>query len=163
MSTYGGNAAPSQRVPTMPSSWADRLAIGMQDPLLLLARVLLGAIFVQSGFGKLTNLGGFIGNLANQGVPAPSVFGTIGACVEFFGGLAIVLGAWTRVAAVLMVGFTAAATLIAHRYWAAPDAQRTAQHIQFMKNLAIIGGFVGLIAAGAGRFSVDGFRRRDRR
>src|SRR5690349_18564210 len=59
MSTYGGNAAPSQRVSTVPSSWVDRLAIGMQDPLLLLARVLLGAIFVQSGFGKLTNLGGF--------------------------------------------------------------------------------------------------------
>ena len=155
MSAYS-NSPSSQRAPTH-LSWWDRVAIDAQDPLLLLARVLLGAIFVWSGFGKLMNLGGFIGNLANQGMPMASALGTIGACVEFFGGLAVVLGAWTRPAAVLMIGFTVFATLIAHRYWAVPDAQRMAQQIQFMKNLAIIGGFVGLIAAGPGRFSVDGF------
>jgi putative oxidoreductase len=134
------------------------MATDAQDPLLLIARVLLGAIFVWSGFGKLMNLGGFIGSLAGQGVPMASVLGTIGACVEFFGGLAVVLGAWTRPAAILIIGFTACATLIAHRYWEAPEAQRLMQQIQFMKNLAIIGGFFALIAAGPGRFSLDGFR-----
>jgi putative oxidoreductase len=134
------------------------MATDAQDPLLLIARVLLGAIFVWSGSGKLMNLGGFIASLASQGVPMASVLGTVGSCIEFFGGLAIVLGAWTRLAAILLIGFTACATLIAHRYWDAPEGQRLTQEIQFMKNLAIIGGFVALIAAGPGRFSIDGFR-----
>lgn len=131
-----------------------------QDALLLAARVLLGAIFVQSGFGKLMALGGFIAGLESQGVPMAAVMGTIGALVEAFGGLAVVLGAWTRLAALLVAAFTVAATLIAHRYWdAAPEAMKT-QQTQFMKNLAIIGGFLALAAAGGGRFSIDGWRAR---
>jgi putative oxidoreductase len=156
MSSYSSPSVPS-RVPAH-LSWVDRIATDAQDPLLLIARMLLGAIFIWSGFGKLMNLDGFITSLANQGVPMAPVLGIVGPCVEFFGGLAIVLGAWTRPAAILMVVFTACATLIAHRYWEAPEAQRVAQQIQFMKNVAIIGGFVALIAAGPGRFSVDGFR-----
>lgn len=134
---------------------------GARDALLLAARVLLGAIFVQSGFGKLMALGGFIAGLESQGVPMAPLLGTIGAAVECFGGLAVVLGAWTRLAALLVAGFTAAATLIAHRYWdAAPEAM-TMQRIQFMKNLAIIGGYLALMASGGGRFSIDGWRSRN--
>lgn len=133
------------------------MATAGQDVLLLAARVLLGAIFVQSGFGKLMALGGFIGGLESQGVPMAAVLGTVGALVEAFGGLAVVLGAWTRLAALLVAAFTVAATLIAHRYWdAAPEAMKM-QQTQFMKNLAIIGGFLALAAAGGGRFSVDGW------
>lgn len=131
-----------------------------QDALLLAARVLLGAIFVQSGFGKLMALGGFIAGLESQGVPMAAVMGTIGALVEAFGGLAVVLGAWTRLAALLVAAFTVAATLIAHRYWDVPPEAMKMQQIQFMKNLAIIGGFLALVAAGSGRFSIDGWRAR---
>src|SRR5688572_10535103 len=84
------------------ASWIDRAAAGGQDVLLLLARLALGAIFVQSGFGKLTDLAGFTSGLEGMGVPLAAVLAVIGACVEFFGGLAIVLGAWTRLAAVLV-------------------------------------------------------------
>ena len=128
------------------TGWVERTAMGERDVLLLVARILLGAIFVQSGFGKLMALGGFIAGLESQGVPMATMLGTVGACVECFGGLAVVLGAWTRVAAILVAGFTVAATLIAHRYWeAAPEAMKM-QQLQFMKNLAIIGGYVSLIA-----------------
>ncbi|AWK89725.1 DoxX family protein [Azospirillum thermophilum] len=140
--------------------WIDRTAVGGQDLLLLAARVLLGAIFVQSGFGKLMSLGGFIGGLESQGVPMAAVLGTIGAAVEFFGGLAVVLGAWTRLAALAVAGFTVAATLIAHRYWeVAPEAMRM-QQIQFMKNVAIIGGLLSLVASGGGRFAIDALLHR---
>jgi putative oxidoreductase len=158
MSVFGNSSA--RRRASVHRSWVERMATDAQDPLLLIARVLLGAIFVWSGFGKLTNLGGFIGYLASQGAPAPSVLGVIGPFVEFLGGLAIVLGAWIRGAAIVMAGFTVFAALIAHRYWAAPEAQRMMQQIHFMKNLAIIGGFVALFVAGPGGFSVDGLRWR---
>ncbi|WP_448204001.1 DoxX family protein [Azospirillum sp. sgz302134] len=140
--------------------WVDRTAIGSQDLLLLVARLLIGAIFVQSGFGKLMNLGGFAGSLASQGLPAPTLLAALGGAVEFFGGLAVVLGLWTRLAAAAVIVFTIMATLIAHRYWELPPEAQPMQRIQFMKNVAIIGGFFALVAAGAGRFSLDGLRRR---
>ncbi|WP_247892969.1 DoxX family protein [Azospirillum baldaniorum] len=139
---------------------ADRAATGGQDVLLLAARLLIGAIFVQSGFGKLMDLGAFAGSLEGQGLPMPMLLAALGGAVECFGGLAVVLGAWTRLAAAAVVLFTIMATLIAHRYWAYPPEAQGMQRIQFMKNLAIIGGFLALIAAGAGRFSVDGMMKR---
>ena len=141
---------------------AERAATGGQDLLLLAARLLLGAIFVESGFGKLMNLGGFAGSLEGQGLPMPMLLAALGAAVECFGGLAVVLGAWTRLAAAALIVFTLMATLIAHRYWAYPPEAQGMQRIQFMKNLAIIGGFLALIASGAGRFSVDGLLNRRR-
>lgn len=134
---------------------AEQAAIGGQDALLLAARLLIGAIFVQSGFGKLMNLGGFADSLAGQGLPMPMLLAAVGSVVECFGGLAVVLGVWTRLASAAVVVFTIMATLIAHRYWTYPPEAQGMQRIQFMKNLAIIGGFLALIAAGAGRFSVD--------
>ena len=131
-----------------------------QDAVLLAARVLLGAIFLMSGFGKLAHLGGFIDNMGDSGVPLAAVTAPLGACVEFFGGLALVLGAWTSLAAVAVAAFTLAATLVAHRFWQAAADQQMMQQINFMKNLAIIGGMLALAAIGGGRFGVDGWRRR---
>jgi putative oxidoreductase len=160
MATYGDPAFP--RSASSPISWVDQAAIGGQDTLLLLARVALAAIFVQSGFGKLTDLAGFTAGLEGRGVPLAAVLAPLGATIEFFGGLALVLGAWTRLAAILVAGFTVAATLIAHRFWDVPAEQQAMQTIQFMKNLSILGGLLAVLAAGAGRFSVDGFRQRSR-
>lgn len=136
-------------------SWVDQRIVDARDPILLLARLAMSAIFVQSGFGKILGFGGFVEMLAGQGIPFASLFALVGVCVEFGGGLAILLGAWTRLAAVALAVFTAIAALIAHRYWSAPEAMRMMQQIQFMKNLAIVGGFLALLMSGAGRYSLD--------
>src|SRR5262249_21624651 len=78
---------------------ADPSSQNSRDALLLFGRVLLALIFVQSGFGKLLDIGGFSASLAGKGVPAASFFATIGAGVECFGGLAVLLGWQTRYAA----------------------------------------------------------------
>ena len=100
----------------------ERAAAPAEGVALLLGRLALAAIFLVSGFGKLTNLGGFAASLAHQGVPAPGVLAVVGACAEFFGGLAVALGFRARWAALLMVAFTIVATLIAHRFWEVQDA-----------------------------------------
>jgi putative oxidoreductase len=132
-----------------------------QNFLLLAARVLMGWIFVEAGWRKLLAMDGFIQSLATRRVPYASVMGWLGALLEFFGGLAILLGAWTRCAAVAMIVFVIVATAISHRYWEFTEpAARRMQQGQFAKNLAIIGGFLLMLVTGAGRFSVDGWRRR---
>jgi putative oxidoreductase len=55
----------------------------------------------------------------------------------------------------VMAVFTGIAALIAHQFWQLDGAARTAQHIQFMKNLAIIGGFLYVCVAGPGSVSLD--------
>ncbi len=126
----------------------------------LVGRILLGGVFVVSGYGKLMALTAFAASLEQKGVPAASALAPVGASVEFFGGLAIVLGVEVRSAALLMIAFVIVATLISHRFWELQDAARRAQVTQFTKNMAIIGGFVLLHAAGGGRFAVERLWRR---
>jgi putative oxidoreductase len=132
------------------------------DIIHLLGRVALGAIFVKSGLQKLMTLSAFAASLAGRGIPASSTWAAIGATVECVGGILIVTGFRTREASLLMVLFVIVATAISHRYWEYAEAARRLQESQFFKNLSIIGGFLLLHVAGAGRFSLDGWFRRQR-
>jgi putative oxidoreductase len=139
----------------------DRAATAKRDVVLLLARILLGWIFLRSGFGKVTDVGAFTASLARRGLPMPEVLGPLGAAVEFFGGIALIIGFKIRYSALLMVAFIVIATLIGHRFWEYADAAaRNTQLGQFNKNLALIGGMLALWVAGAGRLSVDRIWRR---
>jgi len=131
------------------------------DALLLLGRILLGGIFVISGYAKLFGLAAFAASLERRGVPFASAIAPIGAGVEFFGGLAIVLGIEVRYAALPMIAFVIVATLISHRFWEFADAARRTQTTNFSKNVAIIGGFVLLHVAGGGRYAVERLWRRE--
>jgi putative oxidoreductase len=153
-------AAWNARERAVPSPAPGAIASPYRDALLLLGRVLLGGIFVISGYAKVTGVAAFGASLERRGVPAASVLGVIGACVEFFGGLAIVFGVEVRYAAALMVAFVIVATLISHRFWEIQGEARAAQVTNFSKNVAICGGFIVLLAAGGGRAALERFWRR---
>jgi putative oxidoreductase len=141
-------------------SFVDRCAASCHDVVALLGRLAMGWIFLSSGFGKISDVAGFSTVLAKRGVPAPSFMGWLGAIVEFGGGVLIILGIKIRYVAILMILFVIVATLISHRYWEYPVDQIVAQKTNFWKNVTIIGGFLFMFIAGAGRYSVDGFRNR---
>jgi putative oxidoreductase len=135
-------------------SYTDTVATGaVGDFLLLLGRVLVGWIFLQSGFGKVMGLSGFVASQTANGVP--TVLAYIAPFLEFLAGAGLVLGLATRYSALGLIAFTLAATWIAHRYWTFPEAQQRMQSIQFWKNVAIIGGLFAFFAVGGGRFSLD--------
>jgi putative oxidoreductase len=80
----------------------------------------------------------------------------VAAPVEFFGGIALILGLATRYVAALLLLFVIIATLSSHRYWEfAEAAARRAQDNNFYKNLAIMGGLVFAFVTAGGRFSID--------
>jgi putative oxidoreductase len=130
------------------------------DLALLIGRVALAALFIPAGLSKLTDVGAFAASLEKRGVPLADVLAPIGAAVEFFAGIAVLIGFQTRAAAVLMVLFTVAATLIAHRFWEFDGAARATQQSAFFKNLAIVGGYLVLMVSGGGRYSIDGLLHR---
>ena len=132
------------------------------DLALLLGRIALSALFIPAGLRKLTDLASFTASLQKQGVPFAEVLAPLGAGVEFLGGIALLIGFQTRLAAGLLILFTVIATLIAHRFWEFEGAARQMQQGQFFKNLAIVGGFLALCVSGGGRYALDWVWRRDR-
>jgi putative oxidoreductase len=133
----------------------DRVSAAGHDAVLLVARLAMAAIFLPSGFQKLTHLATFAQSLSQRGVPGAAELAPLAAGVEFLGALLILLGIRLRWAALLMAVFTAVAALVSHRFWELADAERTQQQVQFMKNVAIIGGFLALFVAGPGRYAVE--------
>ncbi|AZO08539.1 MULTISPECIES: DoxX family protein [unclassified Mesorhizobium] len=120
---------------------------------ILLGRMLLAVIFLLSGFGKLTAISGTAAYFGGLGLPLPTVTAVVVGLIELLGGLAILVGFQTRAAAWLLAIFTIATGLVAHTGWA--DQM---QMIQFLKNLAITGGFILLASSGAGAYSIDAKR-----
>lgn len=80
----------------------------------LIARIFLSILFILAGYGKLTAISGTAGYFAGLGLPVPTVTAVIVGLVEFVGGLAILVGFQTRIAAAIVGLFTIGATLIAH-------------------------------------------------
>ncbi len=124
---------------------------------LFLGRLLIAAIYLNGGFDKLTGIDGFAGYLSNHGILTGAYpLAVLAAVVEFFGALCLLLGFQTRYVALLMALFTLVAALIGHRFWDETEAAAIRnQTIHFMKNVAIIGGFLFLYVCGPGPWSVD--------
>ncbi len=155
-----GASGPESSAPWI-FSRADGLAAASQDFLLLLGRVLLGWIFVQSGWRKLIDIPAFVVTMPRRGLP--DVLGYVAPPVEFIGGLFLLFGVATRYTALLMLLFIIIASFSSHRYWDFTDAaQRQQQHTQFWKNVSMMGGQVLLFLTGAGRYSVDRLLSRKR-
>ncbi|MBI5834315.1 MAG: DoxX family protein [Armatimonadetes bacterium] len=123
----------------------------------LVGRVLFALIFVKSVPGHFT--AGTIAFAAGAGVPLASVLVPFSGVLAGVGGLSVALGYYAKVGAALLVMFLVPVTLMMHAYWAAPDAQRQMQSIQFVKNMALVGGALMIMAHGAGPLSFDARRR----
>lgn len=121
----------------------------------LSGRILLSAIFLMSGFGKITDFSGTTGYMASHGMPAVSFLLVMAILFELFGGLSVLTGFKARWGAVALIVFLIPATLIFHAFWAVEPDQVRMQTINFMKNLAIMGGLLQIVAHGAGAFSID--------
>ncbi|AWC24649.1 DoxX family protein [Aminobacter sp. P9b] len=132
---------------------SEKAVSGNASALILAGRVLLSVIFILAGFAKLTAISGTAGWFASIGLPAPTVTTVVVGLVELVGGIAVLVGFQTRIAAILLGVFTLAATAIAHT-----DFADQVQMMFLQKNLAIAGGLFVLAAFGAGALSIDGRR-----
>jgi putative oxidoreductase len=116
----------------------------------LVGRILLVLIFVQSGIGKIGNFEGTAQYMAKAGMSNTTLF-LIGAIFfELVGSITVILGYFARFGALLLIIFLIPTTLIFHTHFA--DQM---QMIHFMKNVSMFGGLLILLAVGGGRFSID--------
>jgi putative oxidoreductase len=118
-------------------------------------RLMIAAIFVVSGLGKITGFDGTVGYIASKGLPLPQLVAIAAIIVELGGGILLILGWKTRWAAAAMCIFTVVAALIFHNFWAVPAEQAQNQMIHFMKNICMAGGLLYVVVFGSGPLAVD--------
>lgn len=122
-------------------------------PIPAIGRLLLAAIFLLSGLGKVADPTAAIGYISAMGLPLPTLAFAAAVAVEIGGGALLLLGFQARLAAAALAIFSLVAAVAFHRNFADQN-----QMIHFMKNLAITGGLLQVIAFGAGSFSLDARR-----
>jgi putative oxidoreductase len=124
-------------------------------PVVVIARLLLAAMFVLAGIGKFTALAGTAGYIASKGLPMPMLLAVLSGTLELVGGIALAVGLHARWAALALALFTLLASFIFHNFWAMAADQAMVNQLMFMKNLSIVGGMLFVFSFGAGPASVD--------
>ena len=124
-----------------------------QNAAVLAGRVLLAAIFILAGFGKIGGYAGTVAFMESNGVPGSLL--PLVILTELGGGLCILAGFQTRIVAFLLAGFCLVSGVLFHFQPAVME-----QMTNFLKNIAIAGGFLVLMANGPGALSVDGWLKK---
>ena len=119
----------------------------------LIGRLALGAIFLLSVTGKLTNWSGTVAYAAARGVPQVLLAGA--TALELVGVVLLLAGFKTRWGAASLVVFLVPVTLVFHNFWAVQGPAHQQQLVEFLKNVAIAGGLLVEFVTGPGPFSLD--------
>jgi len=124
------------------------------NALWALGRAMLGVLFVIAGVNKILGFSGSLAYMQSKGFPSMDVAGyplvllllyaTI--AVEILGGLSLITGLGARVGGLLLAAFTLAAAIIFHNFWAVDATQYANQMNHFLKNIAIAGGLLLIVA-----------------
>jgi putative oxidoreductase len=115
--------------------------------LFLLGRILLGGYFMISGYRHFKHLANNTAYAASKGVPMPKESVIVTGLMMFLGGLGILIGAYIEWAVLLLVLFLLGTLVKMHRYWEVTEPMaRMGEHINFYKNLALLGALLMLLA-----------------
>jgi putative oxidoreductase len=128
---------------------------GINDELILAARLLLATLFLIFGWRKLRDFSGTIDQMVQLGVPVPLLAAAVALFMELPIAFAVAVGAFTRLSAALMALYALGTAFIGHRYWTVKGADYVDNLDGFYKDLSIAGGFLLLCVAGAGKYSID--------
>lgn len=104
------------------------------------ARVLMAALFIYSGFGKLMDPGSIAARLSSVGLPLATICTYIAIIIEFSAAATLITGYRLVVTCAVLAAYTVLATVLFHNFWTFDGGQRVAQTLQFLKNTCILAG-----------------------
>ena len=135
--------------------WPERVARHLDWLGPLFARLVVGWVFLWTGWTKLNNLPQMIENFRGWGIPFPEILTPFASGVEFIGGIFLLLGLLTRISA----GALGVVMIVAIRSakWDQVDSLETLLGFEETLYLAL---FLWLAVAGAGRLSLDAWLKR---
>lgn len=134
----------------------------IQGFLTLVARLAITAIFLSSAvMNKIPQFNSVAELMDAKGVPQAKILLAGAIAFLLLGSLSVILGYWARGGAFLLLVFLAAATYYFHAFWKLPAEEQMPEQINFMKNVALMGTMLFIVANGAGPWSMDGRRGPD--
>jgi putative oxidoreductase len=125
------------------------------NPVPLLGRFLISAVFLFSGINKIASFSMMTGFATAKGMPLPAVAIAGAAAIEILCGLAVLTGFQAKISAWILFVYLIPTTIIFHNFWTLQGADKIDAEAHFMKNLAIMGGLLLLSTFGAGAYSAD--------
>jgi putative oxidoreductase len=128
---------------------------GINDEVILAARVLLAMLFLIFGWRKVRDYVGTVAQMVGEGLPTPVLATVVSILMELPVAFAVAVGAFTRPAAALMALYSLGTALIGHRYWTVKGAGYVDSLEGFYKDLSVMGGFLLLVITGPGKYSID--------
>ena len=108
----------------------------------LIARLCLAAVFLYSGVDKLWHWRSSIEEVRSDGLPWPAAFAGATVFTQLVGGCFVATGFLAWLGALLLAGFTAAATVIGHRFWLRRGAELRHELTTSLEHVAIVGGLL---------------------
>ena len=127
-----------------------------EDIALLLGRLFVAALFLPPGANKLLTFSTYAASLGAKGLPYATVIAAVMVAAQVLGSLALIVGAWPRWTALVLVAFTAVTLWTAHRNALVSTLMRPRQNGEFYRTLAIMGGLLFYFASGPGAWSWKG-------
>jgi putative oxidoreductase len=128
-----------------------------------IGRMALAWFFLGEAWSRANEWSATIAALRAAQIPAPEPVLVLALAIMMLGGAALALGYHARHGAMLLFGFTIAASLGLHPYWTATDdALRTAQYAVFIRDIAVAGGLLLVVGLGPGPFAIDNVGRKRR-
>ncbi len=128
------------------------------DIIMLIGRVCFAAIFIMAGYQKILNFAPTTATMVQEGIPFVNILLIVSIIMEFGGGVLILFGWFARFGGLLIFAFIIPVTYYFHDFWTLEPALVVNQMAHFMKNLAMVGGALFIVANGAGGFSIDAWR-----
>jgi putative oxidoreductase len=128
---------------------------GINNELILAARLLLATLFLIFGWRKVRDYSGTVSQMVDFGFALPALATAASIFMELPVAFMVAIGAFTRPAAGLMALYALGTALIGHRYWTVKDKSYVDSLEGFYKDLGLMGGFLLLCITGAGKYSID--------
>jgi putative oxidoreductase len=124
-----------------------------QTLMILIARICLSSYFLWEGVSNVWNWKGTAEYMKSKNMPSSILPAAV--ILQIVGGLSVLLGYQARIGAVLLIVFIIPAAIKMHDFWRASAPERITQKMLFMKDVAILGGLLLLLATGAGHFAFN--------
>jgi uncharacterized membrane protein YphA (DoxX/SURF4 family) len=114
--------------------------------LFLVARILFGGVLAFTGLNHFLNADGMIPYAEAKGLPVPAFSVYFSGGLLVFSGLLVIAGAYPVIAAGALATFLIGSAVTMHNFWAVPADQQQDEMTQFLKNIALAGGALALLA-----------------
>ena len=136
----------------------------LQSTLVLTSRIFLGAVFLMTAAGHLIpDFSKVCADMEARNVPLPSFMLVASIVFLLAGSLSIIIGFRARIGAGLLFVFLAMSSFLFHAFWRYEGDARENEMIHFLKNLALMGAMVLMMAHGSGPLSIDAWRGKNGR